>query len=92
MRKVTLIPGDGIGPEISKSVMDIFKAAGVGVEFEIENAGEKVYSEIGELIPESLYNFMVALSISLALFLTLLGTQSCFLARSIIIPLIRLEI
>ena len=55
MRKVTLIPGDGIGPEISKSVMDIFKAAGVGVEFEIENAGEKVYSEIGELIPESLY-------------------------------------
>ena len=55
MRKVTLIPGDGIGPEISKSVMDIFKAAGVGVEFEIENAGEKVYNEIGELIPESLY-------------------------------------
>ena len=55
MRKVTLIPGDGIGPEISKSVTDIFKAAGVEVEFEIENAGEKVYNEIGELIPDSLY-------------------------------------
>ena len=55
MRKVTLIPGDGIGPEISKSVTDIFKAAGVEVEFEIENAGEKVYNETGELIPESLY-------------------------------------
>ena len=55
MRKVTLIPGDGIGPEISKSVTDIFKATGVEVEFEIENAGEKVYNEIGELIPESLY-------------------------------------
>lgn len=55
MRKVTLIPGDGIGPEISKSVIDIFKAADVNVEFEIENAGEKVYNETGELIPDSLY-------------------------------------
>ncbi len=55
MRKVTLIPGDGIGPEISKSVTDIFEAAGVEVEFEVENAGEKVYNETGELIPESLY-------------------------------------
>ena len=55
MRKVTLIPGDGIGPEISKSVTDIFKAAAVNVEFETENAGEKVYNETGELIPESLY-------------------------------------
>jgi isocitrate dehydrogenase (NAD+) len=55
MRKITLIPGDGIGPEISKSVEDIIKAAGVNVEFEIENAGEAVYNETGELIPDSLY-------------------------------------
>ena len=55
MRKVTLIPGDGIGPEISKSVTDIFKAADVQVEFEEENAGEKVFNETGELIPDSLY-------------------------------------
>jgi len=31
---VTLIPGDGIGPEISKSVMDIFKAAGAPINWE----------------------------------------------------------
>ena len=55
MRKITLIPGDGIGPEISKSVTDIFKAVGADVEFEIENAGENVYNETGELIPDSLY-------------------------------------
>ena len=55
MRKITLIPGDGIGPEISKSVIDIFKAADVQVDFEIENAGEKVYNETGELIPDSIY-------------------------------------
>ncbi|KAJ3142255.1 NAD-dependent isocitrate dehydrogenase [Geranomyces variabilis] len=33
-RIVTLIPGDGIGPEISKSVVEIFKAQGVPVVWE----------------------------------------------------------
>ncbi|KAG9322270.1 hypothetical protein KVV02_006693 [Mortierella alpina] len=31
---VTLIPGDGIGPEISESVVKIYKAAGVPIEWE----------------------------------------------------------
>ena len=52
---VTLIPGDGIGPEISESLKNIFAAAGVPVSFEIENAGTDVYEKTGELIPESLY-------------------------------------
>ena len=50
---VTLIPGDGIGPEIAKSLTDIFSAAEVPVVFEIENAGTEVYEKTGELIPES---------------------------------------
>lgn len=29
LRKATLIPGDGIGPEISAAVQKIFSAAGV---------------------------------------------------------------
>lgn len=52
---VTLIPGDGIGPEIAKSLTVIFSAAEVPVVFEIENAGIEVYEKTGELIPESLY-------------------------------------
>ena len=52
---VTLIPGDGIGPEISESLKNIFAAAGVPVSFETENAGTDVYEKTGELIPESLY-------------------------------------
>ena len=32
MQTVTLIPGDGIGPEISSAVMKIFEAAKVSVE------------------------------------------------------------
>lgn len=36
---VTLMPGDGIGPEISRSVIDIFKAAKVPVEWETHQIG-----------------------------------------------------
>ena len=31
---VTLVPGDGVGPEIMGSVQEVFKAAGVPVDFE----------------------------------------------------------
>lgn len=34
MRQVTLIPGDGIGPEISAAVQKIFQAANVPLEWE----------------------------------------------------------
>lgn len=37
MRKVTLIPGDGIGPEISESVIKVFKSAGIPIEWETHN-------------------------------------------------------
>ena len=52
---VTLIPGDGIGPEISERLKSIFPAAGVPVSLETEYAGTDVYEKTGELIPESLY-------------------------------------
>ena len=52
---VTLIPGDGIGPEISESLKNIFETAGVPISFETENAGTEVYEKTGELIPDSLY-------------------------------------
>ena len=55
MKKVTLIPGDGIGFEISQNLEKVFKAAKVPIEFEKENAGTTVYEKTGELIPESLY-------------------------------------
>ena len=55
MKKITLIPGDGIGYEISESLVKIFDAAKVTIEFETENAGSDVYEKTGELIPESLY-------------------------------------
>ncbi|MCC9165283.1 isocitrate/isopropylmalate dehydrogenase family protein [Pontibacter harenae] len=54
MRQVTLIPGDGIGPEITEAVKAIFSAANVPLTWEEENAGQTTFDAVGELIPESL--------------------------------------
>lgn len=54
MKKVTLIPGDGIGPEITKAVQRVFEAAKVPVEWEEENAGQSALEQTGELIPQAL--------------------------------------
>ncbi len=54
MKTVTLIPGDGIGPEIIKSVQTIFEAANVAITWDVHNAGQTAYDATGELIPPSL--------------------------------------
>ncbi len=52
MTKVTLFKGDGIGPEISKSVVDIFKAMKLDIEFEVFEAGQQLYDKEGILLSE----------------------------------------
>lgn len=53
-RKITLIPGDGIGPEIVTAVKKIFAALNAPVEWEEENAGISALNMYGELLPERL--------------------------------------
>lgn len=53
MRTVTLIPGDGIGPEISQSVVKIFEAAKVPIKFEIVEAGAKVMDQEKTPLPQA---------------------------------------
>lgn len=53
--RITLIEGDGIGPEISKSLRDVIAAAGVDIEWDICQAGEANYEKTGELINESTF-------------------------------------
>lgn len=52
MKKVTLIPGDGIGPEIVQSVKKVFQAAGVQIEWEEHLAGEIALDKHGTLLPK----------------------------------------
>ncbi len=52
MQTVTLIPGDGIGPEITTSVVEILKAAGADIEWDIQTAGADVAEKEGAPLPE----------------------------------------
>jgi isocitrate dehydrogenase (NAD+) len=51
-RKVVLFPGNGIGPEISQSVIDIFKAANVPIEWEHHQIHTKGQTADGDLISQ----------------------------------------
>ena len=55
MKKVTLIPGDGIGPEIAAAVKKVFEAMKVPVAFEEVNAGKAVFEKEGTYLPEALF-------------------------------------
>ena len=50
---VTLIPGDGIGPDLTDSVKEVIGALDVGIEWEIAEAGEAVMDKEGTPLPES---------------------------------------
>lgn len=52
--KVTLIPGDGIGPEVTNAVVRILEATGVKFEWETFAVGTEAYEKYGEYIPKDL--------------------------------------
>jgi len=52
--KITLIPGDGIGPEISKAATRIIDAAGVDCEWIEHEAGIRAYEKTGNPLPPAL--------------------------------------
>lgn len=52
MRKITLIPGDGIGPEVTEAAVRCIEATGVKVEWEEVIAGANALEKTGEILPE----------------------------------------
>ena len=52
MHNITLIKGDGIGPEISDSVLKIIDAAGVKINWNIQTAGADVIETEGVPLPQ----------------------------------------
>ena len=52
MHNITLINGDGIGPEISQSVVEIIKASGLEVNWDIQTAGQDVIEKEGKPLPD----------------------------------------
>ncbi|MFA5063213.1 MAG: isocitrate/isopropylmalate dehydrogenase family protein [Candidatus Omnitrophota bacterium] len=51
--KVTLIPGDGIGPEVSEAARRCIDATGVKIDWQIALAGSEALEKTGELLPKS---------------------------------------
>jgi len=56
MTKVTLIPGDGIGQEISDAMMAVVAASGVNIDWEITPAGLTTLEKEGTLIPQNVFD------------------------------------
>ena len=50
--RVTLIPGDGIGPELADATRRVLEASGVALEWEVVDAGEAVMAEYGTPLPD----------------------------------------
>ena len=53
MHRITLIPGDGIGPEVTGAAREIVTAAGAQVEWEVAAAGMRAGEESGTPLPQS---------------------------------------
>ena len=51
---ITLIPGDGIGPEVTESVVRIFMVAGLDIEWERHDAGVIAFEKTNETLPAAL--------------------------------------
>jgi isocitrate dehydrogenase (NAD+) len=65
IHRATLIPGDGIGPSIAESAVAVIEAAGVKMEWDVQQAGMTALNSVGDPVPpsliESIRNTRVAL-------------------------------
>jgi isocitrate dehydrogenase (NAD+) len=50
--RVTLIPGDGIGPELAEATRRVLDASGVAFDWEVQDAGEGVMAQYGTPLPD----------------------------------------
>jgi len=51
-RKITLIPGDGIGPEVTEAARRCIEATGVEIEWEEVIAGQDAKDKLGSILPD----------------------------------------
>lgn len=55
MRNITVLKGDGIGPEICAEVVRILETLNLDLNFELYEVGEACYEKCGELIPSQVF-------------------------------------
>jgi isocitrate dehydrogenase (NAD+) len=63
--RITLIPGDGIGPEVTAAVLRIRAAAGVDIEWDTHDAGVVAVEKTGQTLPQTLLDSVIANGVAL---------------------------
>ncbi|MCX8044610.1 MAG: isocitrate/isopropylmalate family dehydrogenase [Desulfobacterota bacterium] len=53
MHTITLIPGDGIGPEVIEATRRVLEATGVSIAWDVRHAGEAVMAQEGTPLPQA---------------------------------------
>lgn len=65
MHNITLINGDGIGPEISNSVVKIIKSSGLSINWDIQTAGSDVIEKEGTPLPQRVLDSIIKNKVAL---------------------------
>ena len=65
MHPITLIPGDGIGPEVASNVVRIIEASGVEIQWETYYAGAQALEKFGETLPKDLLDSIIRNKVAL---------------------------
>ncbi len=63
--KITLLPGDGIGPEVTASVVSIIECSGVEVEWEKFFVGSEALARFGDPLPRDVLDSILANKVAL---------------------------
>ncbi len=62
---VTIIPGDGIGPEVTSAAQRVIAAAGVAIDWELGEAGGEVIHKYGTALPQATIDSVVKNGVAL---------------------------
>src|SRR5947199_10607950 len=65
MHKITLLPGDGIGPEVTASVVAIIECVGVEVEWEKFAVGSEALARFGDPLPKDVLDSILRNKVAL---------------------------
>jgi isocitrate dehydrogenase (NAD+) len=63
--KVTLIPGDGIGPDITESAVKVIEKAGVKIDWDVQTAGLAAIEQYKDPLPQKVVDSIIANKVAL---------------------------
>jgi isocitrate dehydrogenase (NAD+) len=63
--RITFIDGDGVGPELAAVTRKCIDATGVEIEWDVQHAGEDVYAECGDPLPQGVIDAIKATGVAI---------------------------